>query len=51
MSGNTVIPCTGMHALKLKYLEINASLNTLFGQFWITVLMPHLKSETWFKLY
>ena len=35
-----------MHALKPKYLEIDAALNTLFGHFWITVLMPHLKPET-----
>ena len=41
-----VIPCTGMHALKPKYLEIDAALNTLFDHFWITVLMPHLKPET-----
>ena len=34
-----------MHALKPKYLEIDAALNTLFGHFWITVLMPHLKPE------
>ena len=39
----TVIPCTGMHALKPKYLDIDAALNKLFGHFWITVLMPHLK--------
>ena len=38
----TVIPCTGMYALKPKYLEIDAALNTLFGHFWITALMPHL---------
>ena len=36
----TVIPCTGMHALQPKYLEIDAALNTLFGYFWITILMP-----------
>ena len=42
----TVIPCTGMQALKPKYLEIGAALNTLFGYFWITVLIPHLKPET-----
>ena len=41
-----VIPCTGMHALIPKYLEIDAALNTIFGPFWITVLMPHLKPET-----
>ena len=29
----TVIPCTGLHVLKPKYLEIDASLNTLFGHF------------------
>ena len=40
----TIIPCTGMHALKPKYLH--AALNTLFGHFWITVLMPDLKTET-----
>ena len=28
---HTVIPCTGMHTLK--YLEIDAGLNTLFGHF------------------
>ena len=32
-----------MHALKPKYLEIDAAVNTLFGHFWISVLMPHLK--------
>ena len=42
----TVIPCTRMHVLKPKYLEIDAALNTLFGHFWITVLMPHLNPET-----
>ena len=26
----TVIPCTGMHALKPKYLKIDAALNTRF---------------------
>ena len=41
----TVIPCTGMYALQTKYLEINAAFNTLFGYFWITVLMPHLKLD------
>ena len=30
----------------IKYLEIDAALNTLFGNFWILVLMPHLKPET-----
>ena len=40
-----VIPCTEMHAIKPKYLEIDAALNSLFGHFWITVLMPHLKPE------
>ena len=35
-----------MNALKPKYLEIDKALNTLFGNFWITVLMPHLKPET-----
>ena len=36
---NSVIPCTGMHTLKPKYLEIDAALNTLFSHFWIKVLM------------
>ena len=31
---NTVIPCTGMYALKPKYLEIDAALNTLFGHYY-----------------
>ena len=44
LNDNTVIPYTEMHALK--YLELDAALNTLFGHFWITVLMPHLKPET-----
>ena len=42
----TIIPCTGMHALKPKYFEIDTALNTLFGHFYITVLMPHLKPGT-----
>ena len=29
----------------IKYFEIDALLNTLFGHFWITVFMPHLKPE------
>ena len=46
----TVNPCTGVQCIKTQYLEIDAALNTLFGHFWITVLMPHLKPETlWFK--
>ena len=32
----TIIPCTGMHVLKLENLEIYAALNTLFGHFLIT---------------
>ena len=38
-----------MHALKLKYLEIDAPLNTLFGHFWIMTLMPHLILNAAFK--
>ena len=43
----TVIPCTGMqHKKNPSNLEYGHALNTLFGHFWTTVLMPHLKPET-----